>query len=69
MDVAGEAARPGDRDMLRVAGRCGIDPRKARPIIGQVRGVVGRWPDFAAEAGVPGEPAQQIRQLLAQRVG
>ncbi|HSU17217.1 type II toxin-antitoxin system HipA family toxin [Longimicrobium sp.] len=69
MDVAGEAARPGDRDMLRVAERCEVDARKARAIIERVRDVVRQWPRFAAETGVPAETAQQIRQLLAQRVG
>lgn len=69
MDVAGEAERPGDRDMLRVAELCEVDARTARSIIQQVREAVGRWPEFARAAGVPDETARQIRRLLAGRVG
>jgi serine/threonine-protein kinase HipA len=69
MDVAGEAERPGDRDMLRVAEACDVSARTARSIIQQVREAVERWPEFARAAGVPDETARQIRRLLAGRVG
>jgi serine/threonine-protein kinase HipA len=69
MDVAGEAERPGDRDMLRVAELCDVDGRKARGIIQQVREAVERWPDVARDLGVPEPTARQIRKLLAGRVG
>jgi serine/threonine-protein kinase HipA len=69
MDVAGEADRPGDRDMLRVAEKAEVDARVARRIIAEVRDAVARWPRFAAGAGVPEEAAQQIRRLIAARVG
>jgi serine/threonine-protein kinase HipA len=69
MDVAGEAERPGDRHMLRVAELCDVDARRARNIIQQVREAVDRWPDFARTTGVPSDTARQIRKLLAGRVG
>lgn len=69
MDVAGEAERPGDRDMLRVAGICDVDPRSARAMIERVRDAVAQWPRFAKAAGVPADSARQIRELLNKRVG
>ncbi|HEX6370922.1 MAG TPA: type II toxin-antitoxin system HipA family toxin [Longimicrobium sp.] len=69
MDVAGEAERPGDRHMLRVAELCEVDARKARGMIQQVRGAVGRWPEFARAAGVPDETAREIRRRIADRAG
>lgn len=69
MDVAGEAARPGDAEMLRVARQCDVEDRRARAIIGEVRDAVARWPELAAEAGVPGETARQIRELILRRTG
>lgn len=69
MDLAGEAERPGDRHMLRVAELCEVDARRARNIIQQVRDAVGRWPEFARAADVPEETARQIQKLIAGRVG
>lgn len=69
MDVAGEAERPGDRHMLRVAELCDVDSGVAREIIGQVRDAVADWPRFASTTGVPAETAHQIRRLLATRAG
>ncbi|WP_420126823.1 type II toxin-antitoxin system HipA family toxin [Longimicrobium sp.] len=69
MDVAGEAERPGDRHMLRVAELCDVDARIAQGIIAQVRGAVAEWPRFATTTGVPAESAQQIRRLLNTRAG
>lgn len=69
MDVAGEAERPGDRDMLRVAERCDVDSRVARRILAEVREVVAQWLRFAEGAGVPTEAAQQIRRVINARVG
>lgn len=69
MDVAGEAARPTDRDMLRVAEECEVDSRRARGIIEEVRGAARQWLRFARADGVPGEVAQQIRHVIAARVG
>lgn len=69
MDVAGEAERPGDRDLLRVADACDVDLRRARDMIEEVRAAVGEWPRFAQESGVPDDLARQIRALLGRRVG
>ncbi|HEX8244179.1 MAG TPA: type II toxin-antitoxin system HipA family toxin [Longimicrobium sp.] len=69
MDVAGEASRPGDRDMLRVAEACEVDPHRARRIIAEVREAVAQWPRFADEAGVPPERAREIRRIIAARTG
>ncbi len=69
MDVAGEAERPGDRDMLRVAERCDVAPRRARAIIAQVREAVDRWPHFAGQAGVPDGAAKEIRRRIVGRTG
>ncbi|HEX6746676.1 MAG TPA: type II toxin-antitoxin system HipA family toxin [Longimicrobium sp.] len=69
MDVAGEASRPGDRDMLRVAATCDLDAGKAESIIAEVRGAVAQWPRFADEAGVPEERMREIRRIIAGRTG
>jgi serine/threonine-protein kinase HipA len=69
MDVAGEAERPGDRHMLRVAELCDVDSRVGQGIIKEVRGAVADWPRFASTTGVPLETAQQIRRLLNTRAG
>jgi serine/threonine-protein kinase HipA len=69
LDVAGEAERPGDRDMLRVAERCDVDSRAARRIVAEVREVVAQWPRFAEAAGVPADAARQIRRVINARVG
>jgi serine/threonine-protein kinase HipA len=69
MDVAGEADRPADRHMLRVAELCDVDARIARQTIAQVRDAVDQWPRFARATGVPDESAQQIRRLLNTRAG
>ena len=69
MDVAGEAERPGDRDMLRVAERCDVDVRRAKQMIERTREAVAQWPRFGAEAGVPDRVIADIKHVLASRVG
>lgn len=69
MDVAGEASRPGDREMLRVAELCDVDSRRGRDIIAEVRSAVEQWPRFAEAFEVPDETVRQIRRLMATRVG
>lgn len=69
MDVAGEAGRPGDAEMLRVARQCDLNERRARDIIRQVRNAVAQWPEFASGAGVPDQTARQIRNLISRRAG
>jgi serine/threonine-protein kinase HipA len=60
MAVAGEAERPTERDMLRVAADCDVDPRRAADIIRQVRDAIGEWPRFARVAGVPAAAVRRI---------
>lgn len=64
MAVAGEAARPTERDMLRVAEECDVDRRRAREIIRQVRDAVNRWPRFALDTRVSGETVSRIEKVI-----
>jgi serine/threonine-protein kinase HipA len=49
-------------DLLVDAERFSIADRKL--ILDQVAAAVGRWPEFAAQAGVPSDKADEIRQDL-----
>lgn len=64
MAVAGEAARPTERDMLKVADDCDVDRRRAREIIRQVRDAVNRWPRLALDTGVSGETVSRIEKVI-----
>jgi len=64
MAVAGEAARPTERDMLRVAEDCDVDLRRAREILREVREAVNRWPRFALDTGVSGETESRIEKVI-----
>ena len=64
MAVAGEVARPTERDMLRVAEDCDVDSRRAREIIGQVRDAVNQWPRFALAMRVSDETASWIEKVI-----
>jgi serine/threonine-protein kinase HipA len=64
MAVAGEAARPTERDMLRVAEDCDVDSRRAREIIRQVRDAVNQWPRFALAMKVSDETASWIEKVI-----
>jgi serine/threonine-protein kinase HipA len=64
MAVAGEAAQPAESDMLRVAEACGLDTRRSREIIGEVRGAVLQWLRLASDAGVSAETARQIKNVI-----
>lgn len=64
MAVAGEDRNPAERDLLQVAGTCGIELRRAREVIGQVRDAVGDWPRFAQDAGVSRETARRIGEVI-----
>jgi serine/threonine-protein kinase HipA len=65
MAVAGEDDRPTQRDMLRVAESCGVDPKRARAMIERVADAVSRWRDFAAETGVTEETTREIALRLS----
>lgn len=65
MAVAGEAERPTERDMLRVAEDCDVDSRRAREIIQQVRDAVMRWPRFAGATGVSAATTRRIGEVIA----
>jgi len=64
MAVAGEAVRPTERDMLRVAEGCDVDLRRAREIIEQVREAVNQWPRFALSTEVSGETAGLVERVI-----
>lgn len=65
MAVAGEAERPTERELLRVAEDCDVDPRLARAIIQQVRDAVGQWPRFASATGVSAASTRRIGSIIA----
>ncbi|MBD0319814.1 MAG: type II toxin-antitoxin system HipA family toxin [Gemmatimonadetes bacterium] len=65
MAVAGEAAQPAVRDMLRVAEACDVDQRRARQVIEQVQEAVRQWPGHARTTGV----SAATRDLIATRIG
>jgi len=66
MAVAGEAQRPTERDMLRVAEDCDVDSPRAREIIQQVRDAVERWSEFARGTGVSAATTRRIRDGIAR---
>lgn len=65
MAVAGEAERPTERDMLRVAADCDVDSRRARETVQQVRDAVRQWPRFADATGVSAATARRIGSVVA----
>jgi serine/threonine-protein kinase HipA len=64
MAVAGEAARPTERDMLRVAEDCDVDLPRAREIMREVREAVNQWPRFALDTRVSGETVSRIEKVI-----
>ena len=64
MAVAGEAARPTERDMLRVAEDSDVDLRRVREILREVREAVNQWPRFALDTGVSGETVSRIEKVI-----
>ena len=64
MSVDGEARSPGTRELQRVARSAGLDDSQADTLFAEVRAAVVRWPEFAAEAGVPGKWVQEIASSL-----
>jgi len=64
MAVAGEAARPTERDMLRVAEDCDVDLRRAWEIMREIREAVNQWPRFALDTGVSGETVSRIEKVI-----
>ncbi len=65
MAVAGEAERPGEKDMIRVAKECDIDSSRASEIIERVRHAVGQWSRFAKTAGVSSGTSRQIEKVIS----
>jgi serine/threonine-protein kinase HipA len=64
MAVAGEARRPAERDMLRVAETCDLGPRRALEIVQEVRSGVAEWPAAARAAGVSSETMRRIEKEI-----
>jgi hypothetical protein len=69
MAVAGEAAHPSERDMLRVADACDLSPRRARDIIQEVRSAVRHWPVFARATGVSAATMRRIEEMTRRHGG
>lgn len=64
MAIAGEAERPTEGDMLRIAESCDIGPGPARAIIGEVRVAVEQWPRFARTTRVSAGTARRIDNVI-----
>ncbi len=62
--VMGERAQAGVPELERLAAGEGIDRRDCRTILDEVRAAVTRWPEFAAEAGVPERNSAEIGAAL-----
>lgn len=67
MAVAGEALRPGERDMLRVAEDCDLELRRAKEIVQEVRDAVAEWRRFARDTDVAKGAEQRIAKMLDGR--
>ena len=65
MSVNGRRRDIGDDDLLAAARAAGLKPRRAREALDRVRAAVARWPDFANEANVRDDFAEDIRRQLA----
>ena len=68
MAVAGEAKRPAEPDMLRVAAECDVDARLAKEIIRQVVDTVRQWPRFARATGVSSDTEREIGKVIDSTV-
>lgn len=64
MSVNGKRRDIGEEDLLAAARAAGLRPRRAREDLDCVRAAVARWPDFAAEAGVREDFAEEIGRRL-----
>ena len=65
MSVNGKRRDIADDDLLAAARAAGLKPRRAREALDRVRAAVARWPDFANEANVRDDFAEDIRRQLA----
>lgn len=65
MSVNGKRRDIGDEDLLAAARAAGLRPRRAREDLDRVRAAVARWPDFANEANVRDDFAEDIHRQLA----
>lgn len=64
MTLAGEGRTPGRDHLLRVARERDVNRTDAEAIVEEVAAAVTRWPEFAAEAGVPRAKMSEIRAQL-----
>lgn len=68
MAVVGERRLAGETHLLALAKAESLDGARAREIIKEVRAALGRWPEFAAAAGVSAQRADEWgRELAAMR--
>lgn len=66
-DVAGEGRAPGIPHMLKVAERASISTPAAKSVIDEVRAAVGRWREFADEAGLEPSRRDELDAMLKDR--
>ena len=65
LSVNGKRRDIADDDLLAAARAAGLKPRRAREDLDRVRAAVARWPDFANEANVRDDFAEEIGRRLA----
>lgn len=60
MTLAGEGKNPGRAHIFRLAEQAGVTRPQAAAVIDEVRAAVGRWEEFAREAGVSATGMREI---------
>ncbi len=60
MTLAGEGKNPGAEHFRRLAAQAGVARAEAARVIGEVRAAVGRWEEFAEQAGVTKAGAGEV---------
>lgn len=62
--IGGHNSKPEVQHLLAIARKASIPPPVAKDIIDRVREAVGRWPEFADEAGLSRQRTTEIEQVL-----
>ena len=64
LDIAGEGKNPGIEDFYRVGESIGLDLKKMKKSISQVREAVANWPVYAKSNGVSRKETSSISKVL-----